>query len=63
MKATRLRTDILYHIWKIDVIANSKKLKNFFLCINDDNDIMLSKKNGPKDNWGQFGTFLFGHFV
>ena len=31
MKATRLRTDILYHIWKFDVIANSKKLKNFFL--------------------------------
>ena len=61
MKATRLRTDILYHIWKIDVIANSKKLKNFFLCINDDNDIMLSKNDG--EQLGQFGTFLFGHFV
>ena len=33
MKATRLRTDILYHIWKIDVIANSKKIKKIFSCV------------------------------
>ena len=34
MKATRLRTYILYHIWKIDVIAKSKKIKKIFLEYN-----------------------------
>ena len=36
--------------WENRCNSNFQKIKKFLLCINKDNDIMLSKQNCPIDN-------------